>query len=64
VIIGPSKPPSLGGIHVRSDFQSLDRSSIVEAIAMRFSIKIEGKLRYADIVGSISLVLTVIGLIL
>lgn len=31
---------------------------------MRFSIKIEGKLRYADIVGSISLVLTVIGLIL
>lgn len=47
-----------------SDFQSLDRSSIVEAIAMRFSINVKGTLRYADIVGTLSLILTIIGLIL
>jgi len=43
---------------------SLDRSGIARALAMRFQIKIEGRVRYADVVGTISLILTTIGLFL
>lgn len=41
--------------------KSLDRSSIARAIAMRFSIKLEGRVRYSDVIGTIALLLTILG---
>jgi hypothetical protein len=63
VIIKASEPPIKGRDTSTERVKSLDRSSIARANPMRFWIKVEGRVRYADVIGTIALLLTILGFV-
>ena len=62
MIIAVTEPPLYGRYINTERMKSLDRLSIARANTMRFLIKLEERVRYADVIGTVALLLTIIGL--
>jgi len=62
VIVAVTELPLYGRYINTERMKSLDRLSIARANTMRFLIKLEERVRYADVIGTVALLLTIIGL--
>lgn len=62
MIVAVTELPLYGRYINTERMKSLDRLSIARANTMRFLIKLEERVRYADVIGTVALLLTIIGL--